>query len=170
MKKNLLVRCITICLCLVCALGANQTPILQASIALEPAYPSRGEQGHLQPGMPAVVKTIVKNVGNEPNSEGDVLIRFTLPKALAALGNAALFETEKEPLPILQPGNETEIVFKTPQQLPCLVDFLKSDWSMHLYEAVARFGEKEFVIGSGTITFSAHYYMGPGKPLPAIVP
>lgn len=151
-------------------LVADQAPVLQASIALETANSFMDMQGNLQPGMPAIVKTSIKNIGDASNAEGEVLIRFTLPKQLTKLGSHILFETEKELLPRLDPGKETEIVFKTPQQLPSLIDFLKNDWSMHLYEAVVRFGEKEFVIGTGTITFSAHYYLGPSKVLPTLVP
>lgn len=170
MKKVLLIRLIMISLCWVCALGANQAPVLQASIGIEPTLPSRIGQDGLQPGMPAILKAIVKNIGDKLSSEGEILIRFTLPKQLAQLGKGILFETEKELLPSLEPGSAIEVAFKTPQQLPSVIDFLKNDWSMHLYEAVVRFGEKEFVIGTGTITFSAHYYLGPGKALPTPVP
>lgn len=150
--------------------SGDLAPVLQASIKIAPAYAREDKPELLQPGMPALLKTVVKNTGGLPSQEGEVFIRFALPKPLARMGKGMMFETEKEPLRSLQAGEELEIAFKTPQQLPGLAEFLKNDWPMHIYEAVVRFGQEEFVVGSGTITFSAHYYPGPNKPQPTPVP
>lgn len=167
MKKVLSLFLLLFC---ICSLSAKESPVLQASIAMAPAWPPNSQKDTMQPGMPALLRTMIKNVGTIANREGEIFIRFTLPKALAKIAKGLSFETEKEPLPHLQPGELREIFFKTPQPLPDIVEFLKNDWAKHLYEAVVRFGGEEFVIGSGTITYSAHYYLGPGVLLPTAVP
>jgi hypothetical protein len=150
------------------SLGAEEPPVLQAIIGFTPVYPN--EANTLQPGMPTYLKATVKNAGGESRPEGELFIRFTLPQPLAKLGRGVNFETEKVPLPALKTGQEIEISFKTLQQLPNMADFLKMDWPKHIYQTIVCFEGQEFVIGIGTITFSAHYYAGPNKPLPTSLP
>lgn len=148
--------------------SANQPPILQASISILPMSSLYGDR--LQPGKKAILKLLIKNIGGKTSAIGRTLVRFTFPKILNAAEKKGSFETEPEALPPLNPGQEMEIVFKAQQQLPDLIEFLKNDWPMRIYEAVFKIGEEEFIIGTGTITYSAHYYAGPNKALPSSVP
>lgn len=170
MNAKLLLGAFCLFTCVIAWSFAGESPILEASIQMTPAYAPPGSSGNLQPGMPALVKALIRNSGGSPNAEGAVSIRFKLPKPLAAMGKEVIFETERAPLPAIKPGDSVEIAFTTPQQLPVIPEFLKSDWPMRLYETVVSIGKDEFVIGTGTITFSAHYYLGPGKAMPTVVP
>lgn len=157
---------------LFCSLNvyANQEPILQATIDLKPSRNRQEGVKQLQPSSFVYLESNIKNIGNYPSEEGAVFIRFTLPPPLASFGKGVSFMTENGVLPSIKPGEDVMIAFKEPQQLPDMGDFLRHDWPKHRYETVAVFQGKEYVIGTDTITFSAHFYLGPNKPLPTPVP
>lgn len=149
-------------LCFFSTQEAILPPLLQAEISLS--------SDKIQPGTAAHLVAVVGNRGEEPNAEGEFFIRFTFPKALATYQQTPLFQTEKVPLPSIQPGQSIEIRFKTTQPLPELTEFLRNNYPMRLYEGIAMIKDREYVLGSGTVTISAYYYTGPKKPLPTVVP
>jgi len=156
------------------ALFSLTTPIkgaiLDAKVELLPAVPSGTDARIIQPGSPIIVSVKITNSGVDYNEQGYFFVRFTYPNPLARQAKSELFITEKVSLPKIAPGKEAFIAFATTQQSPSLFDFIRQDYGMRQYQAVAVIDNKEFLIGNATITFSAYYYAGPHHELPTEVP
>lgn len=152
------------------AVDAKQT-ILQGAIHVEPSKPLANDQSEkIQPGTPVKLAVTVENRGQQPSSAGQLFLRYAFAKPLHNEATSVIFETEKQPLPAIAPGQKIEIDFDSPHQLPSLLDFVRDDWSLREYQAVAVFGHEEKVIGTLAITFSAYYYPGIHKELSVKVP
>lgn len=170
MKKILLlIICLTtITLSLVAETVKSTT--LEAEIELFAADPARENPKIIQPGTPLVISVTIKNSGNEKNEQGYFFVRFAYPNPLASNPKAELFVTEKIPLPPIEPGKEATIAFNTVHHLPSLFDFIRQDYGMRQYLAVAVIDQKEYILGNATLTFSAYYYAGPNHEMQTAVP
>ncbi len=144
--------------------------MLDAKVELLPALKSGADDRIIQPGSPIIVTAKITNTGVDYNERGYFFVRFTYPNPLAAHGKSELFATEKVTLPSIAPGKEAEIHFSTTQNTPSLFDFIRQDYGMRQYQAVAVIDHKEYVIGNATITVSAYYYAGPHHEVPTAVP
>lgn len=146
---------------------------LQANLNAIPTH-SQGENspeqlGKIQPGSPIKVIATVKNIGTEPNATGKLFLRFMFPDPLKEQPNSLLLETDKLPVPSITPGLEMVIPFTIPNSWPSLFDFIRNDWGMRQFQAVLIVEGQEQVIGTLSIVFSAYYYEGPAKEIPADV-
>ncbi len=141
--------------------------ILQGTIHIEPVQPVPGDQtGKIQPGKPIKLAVTVENKGQHPTPSGQLYIRYAFAKPLENETTSIIFETEKRPLPAIAPGKKVEIAFETPHQTPSLLDFVRYDWPVREYQALAIFPKEEKIIGTLAITFSAYYYPGIKKEFP----
>lgn len=138
--------------------------ILEATIELFPAQSEKTPT--ILPGSLLNLKALVKNSGTKKSTPGSLFIHFVLPSPLDKEKKSLLFKTEILELPSLAPQETVIISFKTPQQLPNVQNFIRNDWPMHQYQAILISGERTFLIGTRTLTFSAHYYQGPAHELP----
>lgn len=144
--------------------------ILQSSIELSAAQASAGnEAGKIHPGTPVKIMVTIKNKGQQTNPAGQIYVRYALAHPLEKEKGSMIFETEKKPLPPIEPGNKVEIAFDAPHQIPSLLDFIRDDWSLREYQAMAVIYGEEYLLGTLAITFSAHYYPGIKKELPAAI-
>lgn len=146
----------------------NTEAILQGLIEIEPQRPLE-EKNKVQPGTPIKLKLIVENKGTYPSVPAEVFIYYAFAPPLVKQSGSIIFQTEKEALPSIEPGKKYEIHFKTPHQLPTLLDFVRQDWSMREYQAILVMDEEEKMIGSLALTVSAYYYPGIKKELPTEV-
>lgn len=153
-------------------LNAEPAPsaILEAKVTILPAYLNDERSEIIQPGSPIVVTAQIKNIGTKNNENGYFFVRFTYPNPLAGQKNSELYVTEKITLPSIEPGKTEVITFKTTQSSPTLYDFIRQDFGMRQYQAVAVIDSKEYMIGSASLTFSAYYYAGPTHEIPTEVP
>ncbi len=144
--------------------------VLQGSIQLKPVKPvSDDETDKIQPGTPVKIVVTVENKGPQTSAAGKLYVRYAFSKPLEREANSVIFETEKKPLPAIEPGKSVDIVFETPHTSPSLLDFVRDDWSMREYQAVTIFQREEHIIGTLAITFSAYYYPGIKKEFPTKV-
>jgi hypothetical protein len=141
--------------------------ILQGSTHLQPiqSVPG-GESGQIQPGTAVKLTVTVENKGQLASPPGELFVRYAFARPLEKEAISIIFETEKQSLPSIEPGGEVDIHFKTTHQIPSLLDFVRYDWSMREYQAIAMINEEENMIGTLAITFSAYYYPGIKKELP----
>lgn len=123
----------------------------------------------ITPGTPMKLVVQVENVGNMASKELPMFVRFSLPYPLSKQPHSVLYESEQQMLPILQPGEAKTLAFAKVHVWPSLFDFVRNDWAMRQYEAVICLDGKEFVSGTGTITFSATYYEGPSMEIPVAI-
>lgn len=144
--------------------------ILEATLNILPAKSTNDQEKNIQPGTPVIIAAVLKNVGTEANAPGIFYVRFLYPEPLNKQHSAVLFTTEKVDLPSIAPGDTAALVFKTPQPTPSLFDFIRQDWSLRQYEAVAAINEKEYILGNTKLTFSAYYYPGTPHEFPVVVP
>ncbi len=167
-----------IALCLLLArIGYSQTAndptqaiVLQGSIHIEPAKPVPGDQtGKIQPGTAVKLSATIENKGNQENPPGQFFIRYAFAHPLNNEEKSQIFETEKKSLPSIQPGKKVEIAFDTPHKIPSLLDFVRDDWSIREYQAVALIDKEEYLIGTLALTFSAYYYPGIKKEFPVTI-
>lgn len=166
-----------ICLLLLARIGYGQIQgadrrqgILQGSIQLQPAQPIPGEQTvKIQPGTAVKLIVTVENKGLQESPPGELYIRYAFAHPLENERASVLFETEKKPLPSIEPGKTVEIAFDAPHQIPSLMDFVRYDWSLREYQAIAVVNKTEYLIGTLAITFSAYYYPGIKKEFPVKV-
>jgi hypothetical protein len=124
----------------------------------------------INPGSGIRIFARLKNSGTKSNQKGYFYIRFVYPTPLAGRPNSELFVTEKVMLPSIGAGKEASITFNTPQISPSLFDFIRDDFGMRQYQAVVVIDNKEYVIGSSALTFSAYYYSTPAEVMPLEVP
>lgn len=144
-------------------------PILVGSIGYEPLKQMEAKD-QVQPGTSVKLKVEVKNKGKAANKPGKIYLRFSFVKPLESESNSVIFQTEQVDLPAIQPEGKVEIHFEKTHQWPSILDFVRYDWSMREYQAIVVIENKESMIGSLAITYSAYYYPGIRKELPVIVP
>lgn len=148
----------------------HKNSILQGSIEFSPAQANaKDEAGKIQPGTAIKLIVTIKNKGQQANPAGQLYVRYAFAHPLEKEKESLIFETEKKPLPSIEPGNKIQITFDAPHQIPSLLDFIRDDWSLREYQAMAVIEKKEYMIGTLALTFSAHYYPGMKKELPATV-
>lgn len=166
--------CVILGLLLLSRIGYSQTQIvdakpiiLQGSIHIQPVTPLPGDQtGKIQPGTPVKLIVTVENRGQQPSSPGQLYVRYAFAPPLENEARSIIFETEKKPLPSIEPGKQINITFDTPHIIPSLLDFVRYDWPIREYQAMAVVNHQENIIGSLAITFSAYYYPGIRKEFP----
>lgn len=146
---------------------ANKNVILQGSIQIQPTkILPNGQVEQIQPGTPVKIAVTVENKGELASSAGELFVRYAYAHPLEKETTSMIFETEKKELPTIEPGKKIEITFNTPHQIPLLLDFVRDDWSMREYQATALINQKEYLLGTLAITFSAYYYPGMKKEFP----
>lgn len=150
-------------------LTTTETTVLQSEVVVEPTRPLE-EPTKIQPGTPVKLKLIVENKGSKPSASGDVFIQFGYAKPLDNQPKSVIFETEKTTLPSIEPGQKKEIVFASTHTWPTLFDFVRFDWSLREYKAIAIIENEEKILGTLAITVSAYYYPGVKKEFPSEVP
>jgi hypothetical protein len=148
-------------------LGDNKNVILQGSIHIQPVQAVPDDQtGKIQPGTPVKLSVTVENKGQQASPAGQLYVRYAFAHPLDKDEASVIFKTEKKPLPTIEPGKKVDIAFDTPHQIPSLLDFVRYDWSIREYQAMAVVNQEEHMIGSLAITFSAYYYPGIKKEFP----
>jgi hypothetical protein len=150
------------------AFQATPQAILEATIQLESSLSKDVQK--IQPGTPILFTAVVRNKGALTSQEGTLQIRFVFSDLVEHLTTGALFQTEQLTLPSIPPGEEITLSFKTPQVLPTIYDFVRQDWGMRRYEAIAAVNGNEQMIGVSSIVFSAYYYARPSQETPKVVP
>jgi hypothetical protein len=149
---------------------APKPSILQGSIHLKPAQAVPNDQtGKIQPGRPVKLAITVENKGERISPSGNLSIRYGFAKPLDKEENSVIFKTEQKSLPQILPGQKVDISFETIHETPSLIDFVREDWPLREYQAVAHFSNEEKTIGTLAITFSAYYYPGIRKEIPASI-
>lgn len=139
---------------------------LDAKIELMP----NSAEKSIQPGKEIIITATLTNKGTEKNKPGHFYVRFAYPTPLADKPNSELYISEKILLPPINPGQEATIQFKTTQMTPSLFDFVRNDYAMRQYQAIAIIDNKQYLIGTATLTFSAKYYPGLPNEIPTSVP
>ena len=141
--------------------------ILQGSIQILPTQPVAGDQSiKIQPGTPVKLSLIVENKGSKTSPAGEAFVRFAFAKPLDREPGSLLFETKAVALPSIEPGKQIELALFPEHNWPSLFDFVKYDWSMREYQAFVKIDDKEHLVGTMAITFSAYYYPGVRKEMP----
>lgn len=151
--------------------GETEKPaILQAGIHLETTRPIPGDDtGKIQPGIPIKIIVSLANMGGEMSLPGTLYVRYGFAPPLEKEAKSILFETEKKSFSPIEPGKTVDIIFDTPHSTPSLLDFVRGDWPIREYQAIAIIDGKEHMLGSLAITFSAYYYPGIKKEFPTVV-
>lgn len=170
-KKSLKIAIFgVIALLLLARIGYGQIPgkhsILQGSIHLLPANGSTDNEGKIQPGTAVKLMVTVENKGMQESPAGELYIRYAFAHPLEHEKTSIIFETERKTLPPIEPGKKVDIPFDTSHQIPSLLDFVRYDWSLREYQAIAVIDKTESMIGTLAITFSAYYYPGIKKEFP----
>jgi len=148
----------------------NRQTTLLASIQMEPTKPITGDStGKIQPGTPVKLLVTVSNQGKAPSAAGELYVHYAFAKPLDREVNSLIFQTEKKPLPVIEPGQQTTIEFSTTHTSPALFDFVREDWPLREYQAIAMIDHEEKLLGTLAITFSAYYYPGIRKEFPTYV-
>lgn len=142
---------------------------LEAKIEFIPTQPVKGSE-IIQPGTPIIISAELTNSGNKSSEIGYFYVRFSYPNPLASQPKSQLFATEKILLPSIPPGKKAITEFKTTHKTPSLYDYIRQDYGMRQYQAIAVIDSKEYVIGNASLTFSAYYYAGPNHEVPTQVP
>lgn len=155
-----------------CSLNAESGAVLQAIVTVS-AIPHRTDTGEnfgkIQPGTQLKLVVTVQNVGTEPNVPGKMFVRFMFPEPLSSQPQSLLFQTETMAVPSITPGQEVSLTFPSGHNWPSLFDFIRYDWGMRQFQAVFVEEEKEHVLGTLSMLFSAYYYQGPNKEIPTTV-
>ena len=150
------------------AVAAQQEAILQGAIQMQPvkSAPNDDQAIKIQPGTAVKLSVLVQNKGLQPSPKGEIFLRYAFARPLHNEEASLIFETEEVPLPAIDPGKSIELNFSAPHRLPSLLDFVRDDWSMREYQAIAVFGKEEKMIATLAVTFSAYYYPGIRKEFP----
>lgn len=149
--------------------GVRAEALLQTSIGINPIRNPHSTKDHVQPGTTIQLQTVIKNIGTEPSAPGDCRIQFAFPEALNQHENSVIFHTEELKLPMLKPGEEIELTFQTLHRWPSLFDFIREDWAMREYQAIATINRQKRLLSTLTVTFSAYYYEGASLNKPVAV-
>lgn len=159
-----------LCLHVYAAEPAAEGAVLEATLTVLPQSPSSQTDHNIQPGTPVSIGAQLRNVGTKPSAAGSFYVRFIYPEPISKQLSTPLFTTEKVHLPTIAPGSSASLMFNTPQTTPSLFDFIRQDWNLRQYEAVAVIDNKEYILGNTRLTFSAYYYPGAPQELPVQVP
>ncbi len=142
--------------------------ILEGALHVHPLQPLAGDQkDKIQPGTSIKIRAIVENKGEHPSPVGQLYVRYAFAPPLHQEKGSVLFETEKKALTEIPAGKKVELTFEASHTLPTLFDFVREDWPIREYQAIALFDQKEYMIGTLAITCSAYYYPAIGRELPA---
>jgi hypothetical protein len=152
------------------AASEREGAYLQSELSFVNAAAGEDKLDKVLPGTPIYFKARVRNIGNQASAPGEIYVRFVFQEPLHMHQKSLIFQTEKVSLPPIQPNQEIDIAFKTPHQWPSFFDYIREDWPMRYYEAVAAFNGKEQVIGCISVAVSAHYYQGLTNQFPRLVP
>lgn len=145
----------------------NKQTILQGSLHIQPTQPVQDDlTNKIQPGTAVKIGVMVENKGQQASSAGQLYVRYAFANPLQDEPESVIFETEKKPLPPLEPGKKVKVIFNTPHKIPSLLDFVRHDWSIREYQAIAVVNDEDYMIGTLAITFSAYYYPGIKKEFP----
>lgn len=148
--------------------GHPNAAVLEGKILLTPV---KKDSEKIAPGSLVNVGAKITNVGTKASAPGKVTIRYAFLKPLDEHTKSVLYQTEILPLPSLQPDQEIEVAFSMPHQWPSLADFIKNDWALRQYQVIVTVQtQKEFLIGSKAISYSAYYYGGPSHEIATPVP
>ena len=143
--------------------------LLQTSINAIPQNNPHSTREHVQPGTVMQLQASVKNVGNAPSQAGLIKIQYAFPKPLNTQDNSVIFETETANLPSIAPGQQISFLFKKKHQWPTLFNFIRNDWALREYQAIATIDNRTQVIGTLMVAFSAYYYEGSASNKPVEV-
>ncbi|CCB90511.1 putative uncharacterized protein [Waddlia chondrophila 2032/99] len=133
---------------------------LKTTIHAIPKGNPHSSKGHVQPGTTIQLQAAVKNAGTASSKEGALHIQFAFPEPLNDRKDSTIFETERVALPSIAPGEEVLVIFDKMHRWPNFFDFIRDDWAMREYQAIAIIGGHAQTIGTLTIAFSAYYYEG----------
>ena len=142
---------------------------LQALINATPAQPSPIPE-RIQPRSLMKLSATIKNVGDQANTPGTLMVKFAFANPLHTHPKSLLFETEKVNLPSIEPGQEITLSFSKMHRWPTLFDYIRDDWAMREYRAIVNVERIEKMIGTRAIAFSAYYYEGHSRPRAVDVP
>lgn len=141
--------------------NGQKQAILKGTISLEPVKVlPEGEQGKIQPGTGIKLSVTVANEGQTASPTGQLFIRYAYAKPLHKESGSAIFQSEKKPLPVIEPGKQIQITFDSIHTTPTIPDFVRHDWQLREYQAIAAIGNEEYPIGTLALTYSAYYYPG----------
>lgn len=148
-----------------------KSALLQGSIQLQPLKPIPGDQtDKIQPNTPIKLIVTVENKGQYASLPGQLYVRYAFASPLDKEVTSVLFETEKKALPAIEAGQKIDIVFdQNPHQIPSVLDFVRQDWALREYQAIAVIHQEEHLLGTLAITFSAYYYPGIKKEFPSVI-
>ncbi len=145
--------------------------ILQGSIQIESIKQIQGDQTNkIQPGTPVKLSVTIENNGQQTSPPGQLYVRYAFAHPLEHEATSVIFQTEKKTLPPIEPGKTIHMTFDTSHQIPSVLDFVRYDWSIREYQALAVINQEEHMIGTLAITFSAYYYPGTQKEFPTKIP
>ena len=134
---------------------------LEGSIQLRSLTPNaEPASSKIQPGTNINFLVDVTNKGEMASPSGELYVRYAFAKPLDKEEGSILFQTERKPLPEIPAGGHIQVTFDTPQTLPSLHDFMRQDWALRDYQAIAVIHGEEYLLGSLALTFSAYYYPG----------
>jgi hypothetical protein len=141
--------------------------IIQGTVHIHPIAPIHSNvKDKIQPGTSIKIVVTIENTGQQVSPVGQQFVRFAFDHPLEKEDSSIIFETEKKHLPAIEPGQKVEISFDTPHLIPSLLDFIRYDWPLREYQAIAVIDQRENIIGTLAITFSAYYYPGIEKQFP----
>lgn len=126
--------------------------------------------GKFQVGTSLSFGCKIKNLGVQKSPAGQLEIRFQYPASLRDQPNSLLFKTETIEIPSIAAGEQLIVQFKGTQTLPNLFDYIRNDWGMREYQAILTVDQKEYIIGTASLTFSAYYYEAPARKTATSVP
>lgn len=149
----------------------HKNVILQGCIHLQPVKPiPQDDTGKIQPGTAVKISVSIENRSQQVSPAGQLYVRYAFAPPLEGEKASVIFETEKKSLPSIEPGKKIEIAFDALHETPSLLDFVRYDWSIREYQAIAIINQHEYNVGNLAITFSAYYYPGIRKEIPTIIP
>lgn len=131
--------------------------LLKAEISLAQSE-TADKQMKFQPVFPVIINVSVKNESASTSDPATIIVRYAYPQPYQSYFDSSIFETEAIEIPILRSGEERSFEFQKKHTLPTITDFVRQNWPMRQYQAVVSEGEKEQIIGTLTLTYSAYYY------------
>lgn len=155
--------------CFFSSVKADQQPVAILEAIIELYAPNTEDGTNILPNSPLSLKVTVKNSGTQKNEKGEIFIQFVFPSPLEKEVGSMLFKTESMELPSIEPQESFSLLFNTSQPLPNVQNFIRNDWAMRQYQAIAKIGDQSFLLGTRALTLSAHYYQGPAHELPVMI-
>lgn len=151
-------------------LASANVATLQSSIDIQPAEAREESSKKIQPGTSVKLRLLIENRGPQTSPTGEVYIQYAFIKPLDNHPRSVIFQTEKQFVPALKPGQKIAIDFQNAQSLPSLPDFIREDWPMREYQAIFIVDEDQTVLSTRALTFSAYYYPGLQHEIPVEIP